>query len=80
MAVPYVTKYVTGSIISQEYSHHVNLANIPNWTDINPNPAHAIQFVFLTATSSIWFRFWNKEKTHVSVSHNNYILFRILKR
>ena len=40
MEVPQPTKQVTGSMMSQLYSHHVRRAKKPNWRDIQPSPAH----------------------------------------
>ena len=38
MDVAYVAKYVTGSMISQEYSHQVSRAKNPNWSDMYAIP------------------------------------------
>lgn len=38
-------KYVTGSMISQEYSHQVSLARMPNWVAMYAMPPHSTQVV-----------------------------------
>lgn len=48
-----VMKYVTGSIISQEYTHQVSQANAPPWTDSNANPAHKSPLVLASERASI---------------------------
>lgn len=45
MAVPYVIKYVTGSMMSQEYSHQVSLARMPNWVAMYAMPPQSTQVV-----------------------------------
>ena len=45
IVVPYVTKYVTGSMMSHEYSHHVRRARMPNCRKIPENFDYFLEHV-----------------------------------
>lgn len=46
-------KYVTGSMISQEYTHHVSQASAPPWMDSSANPAHRSPLVLASEWAAI---------------------------
>ena len=48
-----VMKYVTGSMISQEYTHQVSQAIAPPWTDSIANPAHRSPLILASERASI---------------------------
>ena len=52
----YTLGSLPGSMMSQEYSHHVSLAKTPNWTLIMPSPSQMRLFDRLSANSANCFR------------------------
>lgn len=71
MLVAYVTKYVTGSMISQEYSHHVRRARKPNCTAMNANPPHTKTLVFPSTPFSISLRWFSNGSSSVYIFSNS---------
>lgn len=57
-----VMKYVTGSMISQEYTHHVNQASAPPWMDRRAKPAHRSPPVWASERASILAFIWGEKK------------------
>lgn len=57
-----VMKYVTGSMISQEYTHQVSHASAPPWTESSANPAHRSPLVLASERASILAFIWEKKK------------------
>lgn len=56
-----VMKYVTGSMISQEYTHQVSQASAPPWMDSSANPAHRSPLDLASARASILAFIWGEE-------------------
>ena len=63
-----VMKYVTGSMISQEYTHQVSQAIAPPWTDSIANPAHRSPLILASERASILAFIWGKNKWLLVVS------------
>lgn len=57
-----VMKYVTGSMISQEYTHQVSQAIAPPWMDSSANPAHRSPLVLTSEWASILAFIWGEKK------------------
>ena len=57
-----VMKYVTGSMMSQEYTHQVSQAIAPPWTDSNASPAHRSPLVLTSERASMLAFIWGEKK------------------